>query len=368
MALERSRNLITTIAVLLCGICSAQSPSPSVGMAPQDISKWDLICFCITSVNTPHFAVRADTNGQILYFARNGATKVQLQQQLGIPVLSSQLGLLIDWRLLKRSGDVYTSNIPILGPEKIDQLREQTSAVAVGIAAEIHPELSTIASELERRHLSQSLYAVLFSYVLDGLTWDKLRSAEAIPAMQITADHPFWDGTFWAVYPKRDAAPGTNSTETDGTTLLMTWTDPVSAQLNGLQSSVDLNAVLRKVARGECGNLGIEDKEHRKWHLGRADGSCVFPVIHENASEPIYVAGRRIADRIAKAVLENDMQKLIGGGATAQQARLIEGHELMWEVLNALIRQGVVQQPAVLRSKPEDTASLMPLLVVTVQQ
>jgi hypothetical protein len=67
-------------------------------------------------------------------------------------------------------------------------------------------------------------------------------------------------------------------------------------------------------------------------------------------------------------VQSNDIQKLIGGGATLQQAHLIEAHELIWEVLDALAQQGIVQQPAVLKEGTTDPTKLLPLLVITVQE
>jgi hypothetical protein len=262
-------------------------------VAPPDISKWDLICFCITSVNTPHFAVRADTNGQILYYAQNGATKAQLEQAMGARVLMSQLDLLQDWRLLKRNGDAYTTNIPVLGPEKVGELRRQMKNLASQIVPEIRPEVQKIAAELQQRRLPDHLYSVLFSYVLDGQTWDQLRSSKAIPEMRITANHPFWDGTFWALYPNRTAEPGTDSTGPDGITLLMTWTDPVLRQLHALQNAPKLTSMLQQASRGDCRNLSIEDAEHKQWTLSGPDGACIFPVIHENASDAIYKAGEQ---------------------------------------------------------------------------
>jgi len=364
----RSLKVPFALTTLHSILSTAQIPQQESAQAPHDLSKWDLICYCTTSVNTPHFAVRADTNGQILYYAQSGATKAQIQQATGTPVLSSQLDLLLDWRLLRRDGDVYTTNISVLGPDKIGRLREHMGSLANEIAPEIRPEVQKIASELKRRHLSNRLYAVLFSYVLDGLTWDRLQSSKAIPKMQITADHPFWDGTFWALYPRRKAVPGTNSTGPEGITLRMTWTDPVLKPLNALRAAPELTPVLQRAAMGDCWHLSVEDEAHQKWNLDFADGSCAFPVIREDASDPIYLAGARIADRIANAVLEHDLQKLIGGGTTAQQAHLIETHELIWELLETLVRQNLVQQPPILRTGAATPATLLPLLVVTVQK
>jgi hypothetical protein len=100
---------------------------------PRDLSKWDLICYCITSVGTPHFAVKADTNGRILYAAQKGLTRKQIEEAVPSPALTSQLGLLRDWRMLKRTGDIYTTNIPVLGPEKMDQMRARMTEMARGI-------------------------------------------------------------------------------------------------------------------------------------------------------------------------------------------------------------------------------------------
>ncbi len=361
------RSIVLFVSSVICLLPGSTIAAQQRPMPPPDISKWDLICFCITSVNTPHFAVRADTNGQILYYAQNGATKAQLEQAMGARVLMSQLDLLQDWRLLKRDGEVYITNIPVLGPEKVGELRQQMKNLAGQIAPEIRPEVQKIAKELQVRNLSDHLYSVLFSYVLDGLTWDQLRSSKAIPEMRITADHPFWDGTFWALYPNRSAEPGTNSTGPDGIALLMTWTDPVLKQLQALQDAPRLTSMLQQAAKEDCRNLSIEDAEHKQWTLSGPDGACIFPVIHENASDAIYTAGEKIAERIARAVLENDQQKLIGGGATVQQAHLTAAHELMWEVLDVVVREGMVQAPSVLRSGASATSSLVPLLVVTVQ-
>ena len=255
------------------------------------------------------------------------------------PVLNSQLYLLRDWRLLKHDGDVYTTNIPVLGPDKSAQLREDMRNLASEILPKMRPQVRKIAAELQQRKLSDHLYSVLFSYVLDGLTWDELKASKAIPEMQITADHPFWDGTFWARYPTRAAEPGTNSTGPHGITLLMTWTDPVLKQLLALQDAPKLTAMLQRAAKGDCRGLSVEDATHNEWSLGTADGSCLFPVIHEDAHDPIYATGEQIAQQIARAVLANDVQKLIGGGASLQQAHLIEAHELMWEVLDIMVRE-----------------------------
>jgi len=90
-----------------------------------------------------------------------------------------------------------------------------------------------------------------------------------------------------------------------------------------------------------------------------------LPVIHENASDAIYKAGAQ-SKRIARAVLENDQQKLIGGGATVEQAHLIAAHELVWEVLTLLsARYGA--GALVLRNGAASTTSLGPRLIVTVQ-
>ncbi len=227
--------------------------------------------------------------------------------------------------------------------------------------------MRAIADQLQKDQLSDHLYSVLFSYVLDGLTWDQLRASKAIPEMKISADHPFWDGTFWAVYPIRAAQPGTNSTGPDGVTILMTWTDPVLGQLTDLENAPALEASLKQIAKGDCRNLSIDDAAHTRWNLSTEEGKCAFPVIHENENDAIYAAGRRIAGKIVDSVLQNDFQTLIGGGSTAEQAHLIEAHELIWSVLDLLEKDGLVREPAVLRNGAPSHGRLLQLLLVAVQ-
>lgn len=366
MTLKKPGRLILILALAVHS--AAQTREDQSVQPPDDLSQWDLICYCITSVSTPHFAVRADTNGRILYYAQTGATKSQIEHAMAAPVLSSQLELLRDWRLLQRNGDIYTTNIPVLGPKQIGRLRERMGSLAIKIAAENRNEVQKIALELGRRRLSDRLYAVMFSYVLDGLTWDRLQSREAIPRMKITAGHPFWDGTFWALYPKRKDAPGTNTVDGDGITLRMTWTDPVLKQVNALLDAPALTSAMQKAAKSNCQHLSVEDKARNKWDFGLPGGWCAFPVIQESGSDPIHAASMKIADRIAKAVLDQDMQDLVNGGATVQQAHLIETHELLWEVLDAFERQDLVHQPPVLRTGSATTSTLLPLLVLTVRR
>jgi hypothetical protein len=354
------------LSALLCRCGFAQSYQPQEA-TPHDLSKWQLICFCEAKESTPHFAVQADTNGQILYFAQSGATKTQLEKLIGSPILTSQLALLQDWRLLKRNGETYTTNIPVLGPEKNGLVRAQMRDAAIRLVPEIRPNVQKIASVLKQKGLSDNLYSVIFSYVFDGLPWEQLKANHATPDLQLTADHPFWDGAFWAIYPPRTDVPGTNSSGSDGITLHMTWTSTVLEPLNALQSAPNLHSVLQRVAEGNCRNLVIEDEKHNSWNLSRPDGSCAFPVIHEKAEDPIHAAGEQIAQKIAAAVLESDTSALVKEGATPQQAYVIEAHELIWEVLSLMTQQGVLQQPAVLHNPTTDTRSLLPLLLVTVE-
>jgi hypothetical protein len=343
---------------------------PSVAAAqPDDLAQWDLICYCSTTVSTPHFAVRTDSNGRILYHARRGATRAELERELGTRVSLSQLELLRAWRLVKRQGDVYTTTIPILGPDKIGRLRADMRRIASDLAPAIEPDILAIAAALNRRKLGRHLYAVVFSYVIDGLTWDQLGSDGAVPDLQSTAERPFWDGTFWAVFPKRESAPGTNSTSGDSVRLLMTWTDRVLPGLKPLQSAPDLRRALHRIGAGDCRDLLVEDASHASWPLGAPDGSCAVPVIHANPTDSVHAAGTRIAAMLARAVLARDERQVIGGDVTAQQAHLIETHELIWELLDALTSRGIVEAPLVLqRDGPSPTPNvLLPLLVIAIE-
>ncbi|GGZ44964.1 hypothetical protein GCM10011273_34630 [Asticcacaulis endophyticus] len=100
------------------GQLHAQSLAP-----PEDLTQWDLHCFCINAVRTPHRIIKMDDNGRLLFLAREGISIAALRQR-GTRVTDSQINLLETFNMLRREGDVVTTAIPVLGPAQMAPLRK----------------------------------------------------------------------------------------------------------------------------------------------------------------------------------------------------------------------------------------------------
>ena len=355
------------LAILTCIAMPAVSQT---GTAPRDLSQWDLTCFCSIADDSPQALIHADNNGQILYYARSGMTRSQLEQAAGRPIPISQLQALVDWNLLRKEGEVYTTAIPLLDANQTSELRARMRAAAARIEPELVPEVRKISVQLEREGHSAQLYSIVFSYVLDGLTWKDLNASHALATPKLSIEHPFWDGTFWATYPARSFRVGTNANEPDpgsGIEAQITWTKPVLDRVHDLERAKGLRDVLHRAAAGNCKGLSVEDEKQEVWKLGSDDGRCAFPVIREDAGSPINAAGRRMASEIAETVRGNDVRDLIGGGVTAEQAHVIETHELIWEVLDLLEHDHSIIRPAALDSGGS-TDDVLGLFFVTIRK
>jgi hypothetical protein len=219
-------------------------------------------------------------------------------------------------------------------------LRRELAAQARTLLPALMPEVRTIMASLSANGMSHSAYSVVFSYVLDGLVWQQFGDAADVRA-QIDAEHPFWNGAFWAVSPKRGNAPGTNSYRVDDSTrVLMTWTDSTLALLRPLQDKAALTSF---VSRG--GLL----------------------VLDERRDTPLMRSSRAMAHDVADAmrawVSHADLEKL-EDTRDPRLGLLIAYHEFMWELLDALVADGVLQPPALLAPPVPSTRDVAPLIIV----
>jgi hypothetical protein len=356
--MRQSRQLmITASAVSLALAADAQ-----VVVAQATLADWDLICFCNSRVSTPHVVVRMDVNGAILYAARNGITHEQLTRA-GVPATSTAIQLLRDWGLLTQRGDTLRTAFPVLGGDRMTALRRDLRVAANAMLPRLRPSVDTITAALAARGTPESAYAVLFSYVLDHLVWDEFGDAADVPA-QIDVEHPFWNGAFWAVSPKRMNAPGTNSYRADSTSILVTWTDSTLELLRPLQSRASVTSLARALRSTTARDI---PESLRPYALFRRDGSPAFAVVRTGEDDALTRASRSLATQVADGVRVWLRGVDIGERLDArdpQLALLVTYHEFMWELLGALEASGAVTKPAILRASPraELVAPLITLL------
>ncbi len=350
-------------------IASTRISKAEDSRAPEDLSEWGLHCFCISAVHTPHGIIRLDTNGRILYQARTGTTQERLRKQ-GIATSESQIALLRTYGLLRQEGDVIKTSFPTLGPVEIGPLRERLTQLAAGIVTKITPDVRGITEQLRKEGLEANGYAVVFGYALDGLLWDELKARDALPSTDLNLAYPFWRGAFWAIYPERKDAAGTNEISEGNAALVTTWTDHVSKQLKAIADPDAIRPFLRAVGEG-VHYAGPIDTNGASWELANANGKLLVPVIHQHAGDPIYESGKRIASAVAQALHDDPAGKAILAsvkGATEQEAILIAAHELIWDVIDGVVTAGVVDLPGALGDAPVTPLSLRALVFIRVKE
>jgi hypothetical protein len=113
--------------------------------------------------------------------------------------------------LLEINGQILRTSIPVLGPEELQKIRQKLKQEAYKLGPIITPEIQNLVKLLNSQGYSDNTYSIVFSYLLDGMVWNHFEKQNLMPVYKITPERPFWDGTFYAVYPARIDRPGTNT-------------------------------------------------------------------------------------------------------------------------------------------------------------
>jgi hypothetical protein len=337
--------LLPAVVTVVGLVAATQRPAfADSAAAPPDLSRWGLHCFCLSARHPPHGIVQADTNGRVLWRARDGST-VAAVREAGIRIDDSQLLLLRTYGLIREDDGHIKTAFPVLGPEVMEPLRARIQSLANLLLPEIARPSKAIVTALQREGSGGHGFAVVFGYALDGLVWDELRRLGELPDTTLDLDHPFWRGAFWAVFPERAGVPGTNEVQLQGRTLVAVWTDRTAAAVN---------EYLRSTSRGEG-----------------ADGSAqsaslsTLPRLHDSVEDPTRKQAQLISGTVADALLRGsagrDVLRLVPDADT-NQAVVIVTHELIWDLIDGLVREGVVAKPRALtveQPSPEEVKELL---------
>lgn len=297
---------------------------------PADLARWGLHAFALGARSTPHSVVAMDDNGALLYHAREGITFVQLEAR-GITASQSQLALLQAYGLVTVDGDRVTTAFPVVGPEVLDPLRPRIRQLAADLVPQIGSAVAAISAELRRRGHAGGDYTVVFGHAVDGLLWDRLRVHGLAPTTELSIERPYWNGAFWAIYPPITGAAGVNEHRGTEATLVMVWTDATSSALWDL-------------ARSEAGRALVNDPTAQN----------DIPVLAADESDALHRHSVSIADTIAqKLQADRQAQALLDAipDAGRHENVLILAHELIWEIMEALVAAGHLQHPPGMRDQ-----------------
>lgn len=336
------------LAVILAAMAAAAAPAASVATA-DDLNEFGLVCYCSSRVATPHFPISLDNNGRILFLTRTGITRGDLVSA-GVRATESQIQLLKDWGLLTEQQGLLQTAFPVLEPTNMEALRARLSPIVGRLVASTSRDAELIVAEVRRRGAPNSAYATLFSYVLDGLVWEQLEREGKLPAAGISIERPYWAGTFWAVYPKQDNMPGTNSRKRDRAELRMLWTPTVIDTLRTFQGSPPATGWIDAVNAGEAMNTLF------------GKGGPAILVVREDESDPIHVHGLKIADAVAAEIGSAELAGVLPHADQGQRI-LIATHELIWMLLAELSQKIRVSPPEALASGASAEPDLAPLII-----
>jgi hypothetical protein len=351
--------------LLAAGLTLALPRHPIAGTkSTGPFSKYEIVQYIVAEGPTPQTLLDLDNNRDIAFACREGITREGIAAR-GIPFSESQLRLLEIGRVLSESNDTLELTFPVLDSGQTSQMRQLTRRAAERLTPRLTTGIKSLVSSLARNHREANTYSILFSYVLDGLVWDKLEQRGEIHPRQVDTTSPFWSGEVWALYSPRNVWAGTNSITDNGLSLNVTWTEaaipkmiPFVTSLPTLAKVLDDYAAFGRVENSDVFRVFGD------YGLFSADGTILVPIITEDSSQEVYTISQGIAD----VILDNldttlGVDNLVGqfGFRDRQQAIVIGYHELMWDLLDILREKGLVRLPVAFEhpatAKPTDIAA-----------
>ena len=318
----------------------------------NNLDDWEHICYC--SMNNsfhPTTIIQADNNWQLLLTLKDGFTLKQLDS-LKISYTQSQLLLLRSQRLLNKTQNTYTTAIPILDSVQTTNLRKQSQLVANNIYPEIEKECRDLVSHLSEQGRSSNTFSILFSYVFDGLIWERFEKDGIVKEKDGTG---IWSGNYWFLIPKRPFHCGTNSLTSEEFVFRWNWsyvenvTDGLwGKNIDALFPLAQGKTVPSKEIIDEFSPLGVFDKNL----------NLTIPVINEKENNTLCLLSNKIIEKLLPAFLAKtdiDSLKLSYKFSDDSETVVIFYHEIMWDLMDLLLEKRVIQMPTAFQSSDKAT-------------
>lgn len=298
---------------------TTEAPEP-----PDDLALWELHAWCLGAVQPPGPVVRRGENGRLLHAARTGLDRHAIDE--------TRMAELEHMHLLERSGDEIRTIFPIIGPQAAAPLRRHARNLAEKLLPSLLDPATRIRDHLTSQGLSGHTFAIIFGHALDGLMWSFLAAHGAIPDTRLTPDRPFWNGTFWAIWPPRENPAGVNEARFPGMTLVMVWTPRTEERLKAFARQPGLEAAFRSIAAGAATTFSQG-----------VGGLPRIPVLRPG--DPLDLQSQALARPVADALLSAPLPA-IERARGQHDARIILGHELIWDLADLLQVNGLIARSA----------------------
>jgi len=321
----------------------------------------EINCFCKSQTTTPPNIIKLDNNWELLLTLRQQKTKEQLDST-GVQYTDSQLRLLQAWRLLQRNNnDSYKTSIVILDSISTLKLRGYSMQLSVELSNVIKPTVLELISHLQKMNRDKNTYTILFSYALDGLTWDQFEKEELTEPREISLITPNWAGEFWTTYPKRDFACGTNSVTENGFSMSVNWTEKAIPKMIPFVTRFDLQG---RILDDFINHGKLVDKEAMEvfetFNFFNDEGEFTVPIITENEDNNFYSTSMLICKQVTQFLKsEIDWEVVINeyDFKNTSQAVIILYHEMMWDILEILEGENIIEKPIAFKNPKQATPS-----------
>lgn len=353
----------TSISAVLAGLCSWPAAAENETAAWGDFR---LGQFISSRGRTPGDILGLDNNGDILLACRDGCTRATLEAA-GVPVLGSQLELLRAWSLLAEDEAGLRTAIPVVDAAGSKILTERASELTDTLADAVAAEVAEVVAALEAEGWGGHAYAVLFSYILDGMVWIYFDERELVGRRGVSRGGAPWGGEAWAYLPTRELEPRTTVLRRDSMTVKLSWVEPlrplVASLLSGPLSLRTLFADF--LEQGKTASPELRAKLIEYGLIGR-ESQLTVPVIEQDKEDKLFALCDRLSTNVAETVItELDRSALVAdlGLQTQSQALVIGYHEIMWSLMERLVESGAIALPAAIadpsQAVPADVAALV---------
>jgi len=331
----------------------------------NNLNDYGIIQFISTTEGAPENIIKLDNNSQILYECINGCTREKLKNE-GIHFNESQLRLLTNWRLLKKEKDTYQTDFPVLNFSQTKALREKTKIIAKNLGQILEEDVQKLEEELKQRNRAENIYSILFSYIIDGI-WNKFEKRGLIDNREVTAEHPFWDGEIWALFPKRDFHCGTNKISDKGIKFLVNWSPRTIKNMIPFVS--DWKNLIKMfdnyIDSGKVFNPKAKEV-FESYNLFNDKGIFTIPIIVENDDDELFkvcdIISNKIAENVNKLMDLNSLTKQFNFSGN-KQTLVIVYHEMMWDLLKYFEDKNLITKPVAFsdpeNTKPQDISNLI---------
>jgi hypothetical protein len=182
------------------------------------------------------------------------------------------------------------------------------------------------------------MFAVLYAYVLHSYAMNQF-GEEIYRKPQLSAEHPFWNGYAWAVYPKKKFPTGVLFMPIKGNQYYF-----VSAAGVPRLDLKQTTAFLKDVSPD--GKVDNPELRNSLSEFGLIDdgGNLTIPVFEPEWSEKLEDMAKTVYAKTIEIAKSEEMKNILGM-ATLPQAAMYLHYEMRYAFLDYLLDQEIIEAP-----------------------